>query len=220
MKKIALGGAVGLLLGLGVSLFHEPLLTKVKRLFLNSDKDNSPILIGDGSIHIKHKKGENHFVVNTEADQSVPIMTNNYFPVALGFLCDPTPAAVATACPANTNCNATPAAACTVTLPANTAWTLYLCQLDVNVACSASPDVAIAGNASSSTMSVTTTNGYFLYNPSIDNTGELVYSALRGSDHLGSPVLTLGGTNYTFACVKNAPCLVFDYQCTTLHGCQ
>jgi len=90
MKKIALGGVVGLLVGLGVSLFQEPLLVKFKRLFQSpfSDHDNSPILIGDGSVHIKHgKAARSHFKSTT----GLQIQEQYYQAQGIGYLCDPSP---------------------------------------------------------------------------------------------------------------------------------
>lgn len=226
-----------------ITLFPVPLLlllltacppeTQVQPV---ANNDSSPIIIADGSIHVKHKKsGRDHFQAKTST--SVNIQANNYFPKSIGFLCEPaiTDPSATGFCPVQSDgtkvkCGAYASTSASINSSACLldpidvgGWELALCR--GNAPCSRGTEFDITGNISSSTMAITsvfnsgsTTNGYFTYNPASNHTGELVYTSYAGSTALGSASLTGTSVVYQFSCLPNNACLAIEYHCD--NGCQ
>jgi hypothetical protein len=216
MKKITLFCAAALLLT-GCHTVREPI-----RRPTGTGPDNSPIVIGDGSIHIRHDKdGRNHFQNATST--SVDIDEANYFPLWIGYQCDPDLTSGSSVC--TSACNAgSISPQCKVDLSTAGNWDLTVCQADAS--CPGTPDIHIKGSSTASKITITTASatGYFLFSPNPDpavvQTGELGYVAARGSDHLGSANLApQSGAGFTFQCTGIKKCLNITYKCTTSGSC-
>src|ERR1035437_238592 len=185
--------------------------------------DSSPIIISDGSIHIRHGKPRDHF--RNKRPKSADIRATHYEPAAFGYGCDPSPDAQA--------CN-TPPAACAaqfqagcpvdVNVATTQSWTLSLCETAGN--CQAPGEVTVAwtgGNPGGyERIAVTSNDGNNLdYTGATSTVGaELIH---HGAGVLQSATLTVTptvgvATTYPFVCLPRQPCLTMAYVCRPGHN--
>jgi hypothetical protein len=204
MKKITVTCALLLL----VSCKHTMDITP-------TSGDSSPIIISDGSIHLKHGKPDREFSKRNK--KSAEISFANYTPRAVGFLCDPsayqptgTPCGSAPTCVPGTTTNA---AACKVDTTA-TSWVLSLC--DDPGPCASKAALTVTGVAGGATMTIDSKKNDFAFTKARPNVNaELIHA---GADALQSATLVSGGKSYAFDCPPGQACLTIAYDCDS--GCK
>src|ERR1035437_3767970 len=103
---------------------QEP--TKKDDLHATSNADSSPIIISDGSIHIKHRKPNRDHFTDKNPKKREEIKEAHYQPTAFGYKCDPS--SDKNTCV--TDCEKDGiAAGCKLTITAATnSWALSLCE--------------------------------------------------------------------------------------------
>jgi hypothetical protein len=181
--------------------------------------DSSPIIISDGSTHVKHGKLNQDFSVKQPTHAEIQIAT--YAPTAVGFLCDPsaypsTYPPFANLCTSAPLCVAgtTPTVACKVALSGVKSWDLLLCEHTAS--CNGSGDIRVKWvDSSNDKMTIDSFKNPFRYIPASPTVGgELVHA---GADTLQSATLVTrqtGGPNtYPFVCsTTGQACLVIAYD--------
>ena len=197
--------------------------------------DSSPIVVADGSTHVKHgKKNRDHF--QRQGPKSYLITAPHYRPDAVGYLCDASFDAPAIdsaaipkmpACPTSPPCPTSPTSPCMVDLKSAQSWTLFLCEKAGS--CSTPGTVNLAWNDAGAT-SPDSENIPILSNPT--NGKDFAHhgaSSSAGADleHPSSDSMqnaTLVVTphsgkakTYKFSCASTVPgypnCLTIGYDC-------
>lgn len=196
-------------------------LTAQERRRIFNAKDSSPILVSDGSIHIKFYMPGREY--KTASSAKATVKQTNHQPIAIGYQCASTstdPSGCTAACDPNAI-----ASGCYVsTDPASIqSWTLYLCE--GSSSCTSPGTVSVVWDSSSNdyeTMTLSNGKKGFKHNKaSKSDGGEIVYNS---PNHLQSAALVVTDTSsrattYKFTCQpsqngQSQECLRIFYNCS------
>jgi hypothetical protein len=183
-------------------------------VILGQSDDSSPIIVSDGSIHVKHGKAKRDHFTDKNPKKHEEIKEAHYQPKAFGYKCDPSYDSTA---PCRTDCEKDGiAAGCKLTIAKKTkSWILSLCES--NGPCTSTGTVRVEwDDQHPDKMPITSYDKDFSYSQANSVKGaELTHTSDNTQYSLQSASLKLDNvkTSYDFTCTKKADCLTIAYEC-------